>query len=39
MLEPEDLAQQYWNLHQQAPSVWTQELDVRPLNEPIAGRL
>jgi len=39
LLEPVELAEQYWNIHQQPPSVWTQELDVRPLNEPIAGRL
>jgi len=39
MLEPDDLAEQYWNIHQQPKSVWTQELDVRPFAEPIVGRL
>lgn len=33
MLSPEDLAEQYWQLHRQPPSVWTQELDVRPATE------
>jgi NAD(P)-dependent dehydrogenase (short-subunit alcohol dehydrogenase family) len=33
MLSPEDLAETYWQLHRQAPSVWTQELDVRPASE------
>lgn len=33
MLSPEDLAEQYWQLHRQPPSIWTQELDVRPATE------
>lgn len=32
-LQPEDIAEQYWNLYQQSPSTWTQELDLRPFNE------
>jgi len=33
LLKPEDLAEQYWNLHKQPQSSWTQELDVRPFVE------
>jgi NAD(P)-dependent dehydrogenase (short-subunit alcohol dehydrogenase family) len=32
-LSPEDLAETYWQLHRQSPSVWTHELDVRPAGE------
>jgi len=39
LLEPEELAEQYWNLHSQPRSVWTQELDVRPFGEGIAHKL
>jgi len=27
---PEAIAENYWLLHQQSPSAWTQELDLRP---------
>lgn len=30
LLEPEAIAEQYWQLHQQHRSAWTQELDLRP---------
>jgi NAD(P)-dependent dehydrogenase (short-subunit alcohol dehydrogenase family) len=30
MLAPDAIAETYWQLHTQSPSVWTQELDVRP---------
>ena len=30
MLSPDGLAEVYWHLHQQHPSTWTFELDVRP---------
>ncbi|WP_044251064.1 SDR family NAD(P)-dependent oxidoreductase [Chondromyces apiculatus] len=33
LLSPEALAETYWQLHLQPPSVWTQELDVRPAVE------
>jgi NAD(P)-dependent dehydrogenase (short-subunit alcohol dehydrogenase family) len=33
MLSPESLAETYWQLHAQVPSVWTHELDVRPAAE------
>jgi NAD(P)-dependent dehydrogenase (short-subunit alcohol dehydrogenase family) len=33
MLEPDAIAQAYWDLHHQARSAWTQELDVRPWSE------
>lgn len=30
LLEPEAIAEQYWQLHRQHRSAWTQELDLRP---------
>jgi NAD(P)-dependent dehydrogenase (short-subunit alcohol dehydrogenase family) len=30
LLEPDDLAEAYWQLHCQPKSTWTQELDLRP---------
>jgi NAD(P)-dependent dehydrogenase (short-subunit alcohol dehydrogenase family) len=30
LLNPSALAQVYWDLHKQDPTVWTFELDVRP---------
>jgi NAD(P)-dependent dehydrogenase (short-subunit alcohol dehydrogenase family) len=30
MLDPEAIAEQYWQLHRQSPTTWTQELDLRP---------
>jgi hypothetical protein len=33
MLDPEAIAEVYWQLHQQAPTAWTQELDLRPAVE------
>ena len=32
-LQPDALAEQYWQLHIQPPTVWTLELDVRPAVE------
>ena len=32
-LQPDALAEQYWQLHRQDPTVWTLELDVRPAVE------
>ena len=32
-LLPEQIAEEYWKLHNQHPSVWTQELDLRPFTE------
>jgi len=29
-LSPESIANTYWFLHQQHPSTWTQEMDLRP---------
>ena len=29
-LNPDAVAQEYWNLYNQHPSTWTQELDLRP---------
>ena len=33
MLDPDAIAQAYWDLHHQPRSAWTQELDVRPWSE------
>jgi NAD(P)-dependent dehydrogenase (short-subunit alcohol dehydrogenase family) len=33
LLSPEAIAETYWQLHQQHPSAWTQELDLRPAPE------
>ena len=33
LLEPDAIAENYWNLHQQQRSAWTLELDVRPWSE------
>jgi NAD(P)-dependent dehydrogenase (short-subunit alcohol dehydrogenase family) len=34
ILEPEAIAEQYWQLHRQPRSAWTHELDLRPWIEP-----
>ncbi|GEM_PF-2697563 len=34
LLEPDAIAAQYLQLHQQPPSAWTFELDLRPWTEP-----
>ena len=33
ILDPEAIAENYWSLHRQARSAWTQELDLRPWTE------
>jgi NAD(P)-dependent dehydrogenase (short-subunit alcohol dehydrogenase family) len=33
MLAPDAIAETYWQLHQQHPTAWTQELDLRPAPE------
>ena len=33
LLNPEAIAEAYWNLACQRPSAWTLELDLRPYNE------
>lgn len=33
LLQPEAIAESYWQLHLQQRSAWTQELDLRPFNE------
>ena len=33
ILNPDAIAEQYWNLHRQPRSAWTQELDLRPWSE------
>jgi hypothetical protein len=30
---PDSIAEAYWQLHQQHPSPWTHELDLRPYKE------
>lgn len=32
-LDPDDIAEAYWNLYQQHRSAWTQEIDLRPFKE------
>jgi NAD(P)-dependent dehydrogenase (short-subunit alcohol dehydrogenase family) len=34
VLQLEAIAQTYWTIHQQHPSAWTHELDLRPFKEP-----
>lgn len=34
ILNPEHIAEQYWQLHQQPRDCWTHELDLRPWMEP-----
>jgi NAD(P)-dependent dehydrogenase (short-subunit alcohol dehydrogenase family) len=34
LLDPDAIAETYWHLHQQHPSAWTHELDLRPYKEP-----
>ncbi|MDP3838397.1 MAG: SDR family NAD(P)-dependent oxidoreductase [Methylococcales bacterium] len=34
LLQLDAIAQTYWAVHQQHPSAWTQELDLRPFKEP-----
>jgi len=34
LLQLEAIAQTYWAVHQQPPSAWTHELDLRPSKEP-----
>jgi len=33
LLDPDAIAENYWNIHRQERSAWTQELDVRPFSE------
>jgi NAD(P)-dependent dehydrogenase (short-subunit alcohol dehydrogenase family) len=33
LLDPDAIAESYWQLHQQHPSAWTHELDLRPFKE------
>jgi NAD(P)-dependent dehydrogenase (short-subunit alcohol dehydrogenase family) len=34
ILNPDDIAEAYWNLHRQPRTAWTHELDLRPWIEP-----
>ncbi len=34
IIQPDDLAQIYWNLHAQPRTAWTFEVDARPYSEP-----
>jgi len=29
-LDPDEMAEAYWQLHSQSPTVWSQEIDIRP---------
>jgi hypothetical protein len=33
LLDPDAIAETYWQLHQQHRSAWTHELDLRPYKE------
>lgn len=33
LLDPEEIADAYWHLHQQGRTAWSQEIDLRPFNE------
>ncbi|PRY04476.1 SDR family NAD(P)-dependent oxidoreductase [Paraburkholderia sp. BL25I1N1] len=33
LLNTDSIAQTYWHIYQQAPSAWTQEVDLRPFKE------
>lgn len=33
LLDPDEIAENYWTLHNQPRSAWTQELDLRPYRE------
>jgi NAD(P)-dependent dehydrogenase (short-subunit alcohol dehydrogenase family) len=33
ILDPDDIAEQYWNLHRQPRTAWTHEMDLRPWSE------
>lgn len=35
LLQPDDIADTYWAIHQQKRSAWTFELDIRPWMEPM----
>lgn len=34
LLQLDAIAETYWAIHQQHPSAWTHELDLRPFKEP-----
>jgi hypothetical protein len=33
VLDPEAIAETYWQIHGQHPSAWTHEIDLRPASE------
>jgi hypothetical protein len=33
-MNPDDIAEQFWNLHTQRRSAWTLEMDLRPFVDP-----
>jgi hypothetical protein len=33
LMDPDSIAETYWNLHQQRRDGWTHELDIRPYAE------
>jgi len=39
LLNPHEVANQYWNLYCQEKTTWTHEMDLRPFNEPLYSKL
>ena len=34
LMDPEAIAETYWQIHRQPASAWTHEIDLRPYREP-----
>lgn len=39
LMQPSDIADQYWWLHKQPRSTWTHELDIRSYKEAMFSKL
>ena len=39
LLKPSAIAEQYWQLHVQDPSVWSYELQLSPFSRKISSRM
>jgi len=38
-MNPDGIAEQYWNIHTQDKSTWTHEMDLRPAAETIVAKM